>query len=65
MSDRLHVATRKGLFIVERAAARRWAVVDTAFLGDNVSMVLHDARDGTLYAALEVLGRVHRSQLPA
>jgi photosystem II stability/assembly factor-like uncharacterized protein len=27
--------------------------VDTAFLGDNVSMVLHDARDGTLYAALE------------
>ena len=29
-----------------------WAVTDAAFLGDNVTLALHDPRDGTDYAAL-------------
>ncbi len=55
----LHVATRKGLFFVEGGA-----VVRTAFLGEPVSAVLHDRRDGAIYAALR-LGhfgpKLHRS----
>jgi hypothetical protein len=55
MSNRVLVATRKGLFTIERtrASAGPWAIVRTDFLGDNVSMVLADARDGRLYAALD------------
>jgi len=53
MSDRLFVATRKGLFAVERSAGR-WIVGEPSFLGDPVSAVLPDARDGTLYAALNL-----------
>src|SRR4051812_26341705 len=54
MSDRAFVATRKGLFTLERTANGRahWAVKDVAFLGDNCPMFLPDERDGTLYAAL-------------
>jgi hypothetical protein len=52
MSDRILVATRKGLFTVERKG-RSWAVGQVDFLGDNVSSVLADPRDGRLYAALE------------
>ncbi|MEE8169132.1 MAG: exo-alpha-sialidase [Phycisphaerae bacterium] len=52
MSDRIHVATRKGLFTIERTAAG-WSVARTAFLGDNCSMVLQDARDGTTYLACD------------
>lgn len=63
MSERIHVATRKGLFLLERGA-RGWDVAAVSFLGDPVSMVLHDGRDGTLYAAL-ALGhfgaKLHRS----
>jgi hypothetical protein len=51
MSDRLLVGTRKGLFQVRRGGGR-WGVSAPAFLGDPVSMVLADKRDGTLYAAL-------------
>lgn len=53
MSDRFLIATRKGLFTVARKGQGRWEVVADDFLGDNVSMVLHDPRDGRLYAALE------------
>jgi ligand-binding sensor domain-containing protein len=53
MSDRLIVGTRKGLFTVERGAGGRWAIAGTAFLGDNVSMVLSDPRDGRTYVALD------------
>jgi hypothetical protein len=53
MSDRLFVATRKGLFTVERRNGR-WQALDPAFLGDPVTAVLPDARDGTLYAALNL-----------
>jgi hypothetical protein len=52
MSDRLFVATRKGLFTVERAG-QRWSVARTAFLGDHVSLVLPDGRDGSVYAAFD------------
>ncbi|WP_242345086.1 WD40/YVTN/BNR-like repeat-containing protein [Anaeromyxobacter terrae] len=63
MNDAIHVATRKGLFLLERGA-RGWAVARVSFLGDPVSMVLDDRRDGSLYAAL-ALGhfgvKLHRS----
>lgn len=50
--SKLLVGTRKGLFTIERSK-RGWRVVDTAFLGDRVPMVLADPRDGTWYAALD------------
>jgi hypothetical protein len=52
---RLHVATRKGLFTLERDA-RGWQIEKVAFEGDNVPMLLPDARDGALYA---VVGHGH------
>lgn len=62
MSERLLVGTRKGLFIFERRDA--WRIVATAFMGDPVSMVLHDPRSDALYVALN-LGhfgvKLHRS----
>jgi ligand-binding sensor domain-containing protein len=52
MSDRLHVGTRKGMFTVERNGGG-WKIARGDFLGDNVSLTLHDRRDGTTYAALD------------
>jgi hypothetical protein len=52
MSDRLHVATRKGLFWVERGSGT-WNVEKVDFLGDNVTLTLTDRRDGRHYAALD------------
>lgn len=63
MGDRLLVGTRKGLFEVERTASG-WSVSGAKFLGDNVSMVLPDPRDGTTYAALDhghFGAKLHRS----
>ncbi|HMQ15709.1 MAG TPA: exo-alpha-sialidase [Phycisphaerae bacterium] len=63
MNERLLVGTRKGLFIL-RPSAGRWSVEATAFLGDHVPMLLPDARDGSLYAALNLGhfgGKLHRS----
>jgi hypothetical protein len=64
MSDRLYVGTRKGLFRYERSGRGDWKIARTAFIGDPVSFVLADSRDGTLYAALN-LGhfgvKLHRS----
>ena len=51
MSTRCHVATRKGLFTLERGAPG-WSVTRVNFLGDNVTLVMHDPRDEALYAAL-------------
>ncbi len=66
MSDRILVATRKGLLTIARGGSvSSWEVTDTAFLGDNVSVVLPDARDGAIYAALNHghFGRkMHRSR---
>lgn len=51
-SDVLLTSTRKGLFVLERSASG-WHVTRTAFVGDNVSLVLPDRRDGRWYAALD------------
>jgi hypothetical protein len=63
MAQTLWIGTRKGLF----AATRRddgWMVSSPRFLGDPVTMVLDDERDGSVYAALN-LGhfgvKLHRS----
>ncbi len=53
MSDRLFVGTRKGLFVFERQSGG-WKIASSSFVGDPVSMVLPDRRDGTLYAALDL-----------
>lgn len=53
MGMRLYVATRKGLFILRRTGAD-WKIETVHFLGDPVSAVLPDARDGMLYAALNL-----------
>ena len=49
----LLVATRKGLFTVARTRNDVWDIVGTDFLGDNVSMALHDPRSGMQFAALD------------
>ncbi|MCP3978260.1 MAG: exo-alpha-sialidase [bacterium] len=55
MSERIRVATRKGLFTVERDTSGKWNIAgEPAFLGDPVTIVLDDPRDGTLYAALNL-----------
>lgn len=62
MTPALWVATRKGLFHL--SAADAWRVHPPAFLGDPVSMVLDDDRDGAVYAALHLGhfgGKLHRS----
>jgi hypothetical protein len=64
MSDRIYVGTHKGLFTVERSG-RRWAISRVAFLGDSLSMLLPDPRDGTLYAAIRhghFGAKMHRSR---
>lgn len=53
MSERLLVCTRKGLFaLVPRGG--EWQVDSVSFLGDNVTQVLADPRDGSWYAALNL-----------
>lgn len=49
MSDTLHVATRKGLFTVERNGGS-WRIASASLLGDPVTMVLTDG-DGAIHAA--------------
>lgn len=51
MSTRCHIATRKGLFTLERAASG-WTIARVSFLGDNCTLVMHDPRTGDLLAAL-------------
>ena len=52
MSNRILVATRKGLLTLARSGDG-WSVSATDFPGVPVTAVLRDARDGTLYAALK------------
>ncbi len=54
MKGKMYVATRKGLFTVDRQESGGWTVNSPSFLGDPVSIVLEDVRDGTLYAALNL-----------
>jgi hypothetical protein len=51
MSEAFLVSTRKGLFKIARAK-KGWSVTESGFVGDNVTLALHDKRDGTTYAAL-------------
>ena len=51
MSNSILVSTRKGLFTVKRGRGG-WSVSNGDFVGDNVTLTLHDPRDGTDYAAL-------------
>jgi hypothetical protein len=48
---RCHVSTRKGLFTLERGA-NGWAITRASFVGDNVTLAMHDRRNGDLFAAL-------------
>lgn len=63
MADRLLVSSRKGLFIINRHGGD-WVLDKPHFYGQNVTLTLHDPRDGSIYAALN-LGhfgaKVHRS----
>ncbi|MBI3283435.1 MAG: exo-alpha-sialidase [Burkholderiales bacterium] len=53
MSMKAMVATRKGLFELIKTGAG-WQLDQISFLGDPVSMCLHDRRDGAVYAALNL-----------
>ncbi len=53
MTERILIGTRKGLFIL-RGDAGHWSIEAAHFLGEPVSQVLFDARDDTLYAALNL-----------
>lgn len=65
MSDRIHLATRKGVFTIQRSPIGTWAVTQASMLGDRFSIVMSDPRDGALYAAAD-LGhfgaKVYRSE---
>ena len=52
MSDRLYVATRKGLFEWRRSAAGQWSLAEQSFLGYPVHAVLAFADSDHVYAAL-------------
>ena len=52
MSNQLYLGTRKALIEVERGS-RGWQITRSSFSGVHVPMLLPDARDGTLYAAVE------------
>jgi photosystem II stability/assembly factor-like uncharacterized protein len=45
----IYAATKKGVFEISRQGPR-WGIARVSFLGDDISMVLPDRRDGTLYA---------------
>ena len=53
MNARALIATRKGLFELARADGG-WVIDSRQFLGDPVTMMLSDRRDGTVYAALNL-----------
>jgi photosystem II stability/assembly factor-like uncharacterized protein len=53
MSERILVATRKGLFTVARGAGGRWAISRREFLGDHLSLCHVDRRSDTLFAAFD------------
>lgn len=53
MAERILVGTRKGLFDL-RNKTGQWEIDGVHFLGEPVSQVLHDTRDNTLHAALNL-----------
>src|ERR1700693_2344432 len=63
MSERMIVATRKGLLQLARKNGG-WTIERTNFPGVAVTAALHDARDGALYAVLKhghFGSKLHRS----
>ena len=55
MTEGLYVASRKGLVPIRRRN-RGWEAGAAAFLGEPVSAILRDPRDGTLYVGEETRG---------
>jgi photosystem II stability/assembly factor-like uncharacterized protein len=53
MAERAFLSTRKGLFELRRDGAG-WTVETVHFVGEPVSFTLADARDGSVYAALNL-----------
>ena len=51
MQKTLMISTRKGLFEATKSRGV-WSVSDAHFMGDNVTLMLRDPRDGTDYATL-------------
>ncbi len=51
MGNTILVSTRKGLFEVAKGRGG-WSVREAHFVADNVTLALHDPRDGADYAAL-------------
>ena len=52
MANRILIATRKGIFVVEHDSDT-WQIKAHHFFGDNCSIIAHDQRDGAIYAALD------------
>ena len=68
MNDRILIGSRKGLFSYHRKSSTSWTVDSTHFLGDPVTIALHDARTGYHYAAIKHghFGvKLHRAAEPA
>ncbi|MBX7145980.1 MAG: exo-alpha-sialidase [Alphaproteobacteria bacterium] len=53
MTKHLYVATRKGLFHIEKNN-KNWEVQSVSFLGDPVTSFVFDPRDNNFYAALNL-----------
>jgi photosystem II stability/assembly factor-like uncharacterized protein len=51
MGNRCFLGTRKGLFTLVRGASG-WEIERVSFLGEPITMLLPDPRDGSLYAVL-------------
>ena len=51
---RLHLGTRKGYLAFCRVTRGNWRVERSAFIGDPVTQILPDPRDGRLIAALNL-----------
>ena len=54
MTSKLQVGTRKGLFTFEKSADGQWRSDAPRFLGEPVSMMMTDPRNGYWYAALNL-----------
>ena len=72
MSERMYVATRKGLFQLDRKKQKPgWEIGRTAFVGDNVSQVLADPRNeqtiwtGVQYRPVKSINDCDNSKLRA
>ncbi|HLM72014.1 MAG TPA: hypothetical protein VK459_04975 [Polyangiaceae bacterium] len=65
MLQSIYVATRKGLFNLERGGDGGYRVGRASFVGDPVTMILPDGRDGSIYAAVghgHFGAKLHRSR---